>query len=470
MSKIILFEVNEVPTRIFEYYIGIRKNSWIAENFSKFKKYNTVTENEGHLSPWNTWPTLHRGVPSSKHFIADFGQDLEEMDNEFPPIWKILQANEIKTGIFASLHSSSLPKNMNEYDFFVPDVFAPNHECFPNYVESFQKINLKLIRESGRNVSRAIPYKDTLNLVSKIGDLGIKTSTILDTGKQLVEEKIDPWKVVRRRTFQAVLSFDVFYKLLVDKKPDFTTFFTNHVASSMHRYWAALFPEEYTDLEYDMKWIETYSNEILFSMDKLDAMLRKLGRFVDYNRDYKLLITSSMGQEAVECEPTETQLYTKDNIKFIEMLIGEKGVSNYEIMPSMVPSFNFRVKNGFEKTVKDNLSNFSINGEKVHFKIVNSTFFSVDLGHLNLKSILIHLNEVEYSLEELGLINLEIQDKSSSTAYHIPEGHLFSYHPTNKETEYHTEQLPTCDILPILLNNFNINTKPYMNKTAFSNL
>ncbi len=92
--------------------------------------------------------------------------------------------------------------------------------------------------------------------------------TIFDTGKQLLNEKIDSSKIVRRRTYQAILSFDVFYKLLIDKKPEFTTFFTNHVASSMHRYWAALFPKEYKDLKYDMKWIQTYSNEILFTMDK----------------------------------------------------------------------------------------------------------------------------------------------------------------------------------------------------------
>jgi predicted component of type VI protein secretion system len=39
--------------------------------------------------------------------------------------------------------------------------------------------------------------------------------------------------------------FDIFMNQLERTKPGFTTFFTNQVASSMHRFWAASFPEEY---------------------------------------------------------------------------------------------------------------------------------------------------------------------------------------------------------------------------------
>ena len=42
-----------------------------------------------------------------------------------------------------------------------------------------------------------------------------------------------------RRTYQAGLAFDIFINFLQSTKPAFATFFTNHVASSMHRFWAA---------------------------------------------------------------------------------------------------------------------------------------------------------------------------------------------------------------------------------------
>ena len=32
-------------------------------------------------------------------------------------------------------------------------------------------------------------------------------------------------------------------------KPSFSNCFTNHVASAMHRYWAAIFPEDFDDLQ-----------------------------------------------------------------------------------------------------------------------------------------------------------------------------------------------------------------------------
>ncbi|MFT5890065.1 MAG: hypothetical protein ACI9Y7_000153 [Dokdonia sp.] len=469
MNKIIFFELNEVPIRVFEYYMKMRPNSWLATNYSRFKKYETVTENKGHLSPWNTWPTLHRGVPSDKHFVSDFNQNLTEVDKEFPPLWDVLSSNGIKTGVFGSLHSQAVPNKLENYDFYVPDVFAPNYECFPSDIELFQKINLNLSRKSGRNVDTSLPYGEILKGLLKIRTFGFKLDTLSSVTKQLVEERVNPWKNVRRRTYQTVLSFDVFYKLLHDKKPDFVTFFTNHVASSMHRYWAALFPDEYENLDYDSEWIKTYSNEILFTMDHTDRMLKRLSKFIDKNQDYKLVITSSMGQEAIECEPTETQIIISDTIKFMNML-GVHDANEYQVMPAMVPQFNFVIKENHMKRFEDNLKKMTINGEAVPYRKKDDNYFSIDLIFLNLKTIEISVGDTHVSLEDSGLQNITIDDKSSATAYHIPEGHLFSYHPKNTVSSFSEEQLPTCDILPILMNNYGIKRKDYMNKTTYSNL
>src|SRR5436189_4615667 len=154
MNKIALFELNEVPIRIFDYYRTARPASWIAKNFTKFKKYETFSENQGHLSPWNTWPTLHRGVANDRHFISDFNQDLRAVDHEFPPIWDLLSKNGIRVGVFGSLHSYPLPSDVTNYGFYVPDVFAAGSECFPESVELFQEINLRLSRDCARNVDK----------------------------------------------------------------------------------------------------------------------------------------------------------------------------------------------------------------------------------------------------------------------------------------------------------------------------
>lgn len=462
MSKIILFELNEVPIRIIEYYRKMRPDSWIAKHIGSLKKFETYCENGGHISPWNTWPTLHRGVTNQEHFISDFNQDLTEVDEAFPPMWQILAKNKIKTGVFGSLHSYPPPETQGHYSFYVPDVFATGSECFPKNVELFQDINLKLSRKSARNVDSTIPYKDMFRLFGKIGSLGFKTSTMADIGSHLVQEKRTPWKTVRRRTYQTVLSFDVFFKLLKKEKPDFTTFFTNHVASSQHRYWAAVFPTEYKDLKYDQEWISTYENEILFTMGKTDDMLRKLAGFVNKNPDYKLVITSSMGQEAVESEPIETQLYITDHKAFFEMF----GVDSdgFETLPCMLPQFNYDVKDA--ESFKAKLDTFKVNGKNVYYRDMGEGRFSIDLGQQNLKTTEIEVGGNVIAFDLTGLENVVIEDKSSATAYHIPEGHCYIYHPSFGASEMSKHQVSTREIMPTVLQNFGVKVPDYAQKPS----
>lgn len=464
MHKLILFELNEVPLRIIDYYISMRPNSWLAKNYSKLNKYETYSENRGHLSPWNTWPTLHRGVANDRHYIGELNQDLTEVNDEFPAIWDILRKQDISVGVFGSLHSYPVPESLENLSFYVPDVFSPEHQTYPKNVELFQQINLKLSRLSGKNVDTSIPIKDVMGGIGQMAKLGFTGSTVNGVAKQLVDEKLQPWKTTRRRTYQSVLSFDVFMKLLRKNRPGFTTFFTNHVASSLHRYWAAVFPDEYEDLKYDEEWLSTYSNEILFAMDHADKMLRRVAAFVDKHPEHKLLIASSMGQEAVESEPIEFQLLITDADRFLKSM-GLEDTNDYRVLPAMVPQFNYQIReekiNDFEQALKS----LKINGNPVNYRLRSKGHFSIDFGHANLRNIQISLNGLEVPLYDLGLDNVEIADKSSATAYHIPEGHLFSYHPSNTVSKLVDTQMPTTDLVPMILRNYGLKPMEYMNET-----
>ena len=151
-------------------------------------------------------------------------------------------------------------------------------------------------------------------------------------------------------------------------------------------------------------------------------------------------------------------------------MLGVNDSSKYKVMPAMVPQFNFVIGENYIEQFEANLKKITINGETVPYRKKDDNYFSVDLIFLNLKTINISVGNTHFSLEDSGLQNLTIDDKSSATAYHIPEGHLFSYHSKNEASSFIQEQLPTCDILPILMNNFGIKTKDYMNKTDYSNL
>src|SRR5690606_22284548 len=104
--------------------------------------------------------------------------------------------------------------------------------------------------------------------------------------KQLINEKMIPWKVTRRRSFQSIMAFDIFLKQLKASKPDFATFFSNHVAATMHRYWAATFPEDYEEYHLSDDWKNKYSGEIDYAMLKFDAFLADLLKFIAKNNDY----------------------------------------------------------------------------------------------------------------------------------------------------------------------------------------
>jgi hypothetical protein len=426
-QKIILFELNEVPKKILDYFIQSRPQSWLARTTNSRKYFDTYMPNVGHLSPWNTWPSFHRGVPNDKHFLSDFNQDTKEVDAEFPPIWKVLAQEGARVGVFGSLHSFPVPGNLKNVAFHVPDVFAPASDCIPEEVSIFQEINLALSRESSRNVNGRIPVREASKLAMSFRQLGFRLSTVTDIVGQLISERHDNWKTTRRRTYQSVIGFDVFFKQLCKSKPDFVTFFTNHVASSMHRYWAASFPEDYENFKFPRDWVDTYEDEVLWTMQKADDMLERLGRFVDQNPEYMLVCASSMGQEAVECEPTETQLYVSDSKKFLSNL--GVGAEDCEILPAMVPQFNYRVHNGadeFEAT----LERTSINGNALQFRRAESGFFSIDLGQRNLPTVNLEVVGKAIAYEDSGLNNTVIEDMSSASAYHIPQGHLWTYHPS----------------------------------------
>src|SRR5262245_30826102 len=133
--KIIFFELNEVPFKVINHFSKLYPESNLAKILKQGKKFETYTEDAGHLSPWITWPTVHRGVTNEKHFISDFGQDLKEQEEQFPAIWNLLAQNGVKVGIFGSLHTYPLPQAMDNCSFYVPDTFAAGSECFPKKLQ-----------------------------------------------------------------------------------------------------------------------------------------------------------------------------------------------------------------------------------------------------------------------------------------------------------------------------------------------
>ena len=63
--RIVLFELNEVPWRIVDEFVAAEPHSALARILPTSRCFTSLTADHGHLSPWTTWPTLHRGVNES---------------------------------------------------------------------------------------------------------------------------------------------------------------------------------------------------------------------------------------------------------------------------------------------------------------------------------------------------------------------------------------------------------------------
>lgn len=462
--RTILFEMNEVPGRILDHFVEHRPGSALARVIAGGRVYETFAEDAGHLSPWITWPSLHRGISNEQHFISDFGQSLDDVDTAFPPLWTLLQRAGVNVGVFNSLHTYPLPGQLDGYAFYVPDPFASGHETHPKSIEPFQALNLSLSRGSGRNVSGGVPVREALKLVGSLPSLGVRVHTVAQLARQIGEERLAKWKLVRRRTYQSVLSFDIFFKQLTSTRPQFSTFFTNHVASAMHRYWAASFPEDWVeDNGFDDAWRSRFSGEILFALDKLDAMIARLLALVSAAPGWRLMIASSMGQAAVDVQPVETIVNVADG----EALLSKLGVwrSQWTQRPAMVPQFNITVVAAARRRFVERMEGVRIAGAPLDYRTDGDGFFSLDFGQINLPDdAAVEIAGETCSMEEAGLANMEIQDRAGSSAYHIPEGTLIVYDGTAPSRD--RPQISALDIAPSILASFDIAPPEYMRAAA----
>jgi len=463
--KIVLYELNEVPWRVFDQFAAWRPTSYVAKLLPVMRRFVTFTEDRSELSPWITWPTLHRGVTDERHGILSLGQDLSGVDREYPPIWELLARHSVSVGVCGSLHTYPLPPGVERYRFFIPDAFASGAECFPDAISIFQAFNLDMARKSARNVSHYIPWLRALRLLPAATGLGIKPRTAIDLIGQLVSEWRRPQQRVRRRTYQAVLEFDIFMHQLVTTRPDFATFFTNHVASSMHRYWAAAFPTDYSEFEYTDKWVETYRGEIAWTMEKADELFGRLVRFADHNPEYQIWVATSMGQTATEAKPVATQLYIADVGRF--MIALGFAPQDWSQRPAMLPRYSFRLGPHRLAAFRDTIAAVRIAGKPIQYIDAGPDSLTFSLGHKDLMEGTVQVRERVLSFEAMGLSNTPIEDSSGTSAYHIPQGCLVIYDPQDRAPKAGCTEISTCEFAPALLKHFGAPRPDYMrNSTA----
>ena len=400
--------------------------------------------------------------------IGSFGQDRAQVDVSFPPVWRLLHDAGVSVGICGTLHSFPAPDDISSYSFYLPDTFAADPTAFPAELAAFQEFNLTMVAASSRNVDTAIPRAAALKFLRHTPKIGIRPRTFAALGRQLLAERRSPWLSTRRRSFQSVFAFDLFDKQLTTTGPAFSSFFTNHVASAMHRYWAAGHPGDYDEVALDQEWMDRYRDEVPWAMARADEMIGRLVEFADAHPDYELWIASSMGQGPTFAQPLETQLYLEDLPTFMQA-VGAVPAAGWSQRPAMLPQRNVHVDADHADDFEAALQVITVAGTPLRFRRADGGFFSMEWGQPNLhdQPDAVRVGGLVRTPTELGLRIVEIEERSDTTAYHVPQGVLAIYDPADRSAK--SQERPDVSVLevaPALLARFGVAAPDYMQEPS----
>lgn len=421
MKPILLLEINEIPWRLIKLYKDNDSYPHIKEFFSKSCSYTSLAVDTGELSPWVTWPSLHRGMPNTEHKIYNLGQDPKTFCGT--PIWEEFRQRGASIGVFGSLQSWP-PKDPGPNGFYVPDTFAHDPQCIPHSLEPIQKFNLDQVAKNGRVVT-SNPLFSALSpsFILALFKSGVRIRTVAKLAWQLVMERIDKNRPARRSIYQAVLFWDIFRKLYNHKNPPaFTTFFTNHVAAVMHRYWHHIFPEDFPKEMQPHHAVHVDTMNFAFGI--LDEILGEVLLWMRENQQLTVIFATSMGQDKlIHDDHHGFELSVSDLSQLMTVLGMPDG--SYKNLLAMVPQSAVEVKDsGLRQKLKQDLLKIKSHSGKPMFEVSEigeSLSMTIRFpppedcrnGTLTLA------NGSTCFMRDAGITVWEVE---AGTAYHIPEG------------------------------------------------
>lgn len=443
LRPLLVLEVNEVPWRIIDHFRGDPRFPALGEFFSTAQNFTTFIESQEELSPWITWPTLHRGLTPEGHGVRFLGQDPGTFRGT--PIWEEFTRQGHSVAICGSLQSwpAVFP---GAGGFYLPDTFASDAKCYPRSLNAFQRLNLRMTSENGRtrDVSGP-PFWETAAFCAQLPFTGIRARTLAGLASQLVRERVKPALAARRPIFQAILAWDIFlHHFDAAKPPQFASFFTNHVASAMHRYWSHLFPQDFGGPGTDRAHLKTME----FAISVLDDFLADALELQRRNPRILLAFASSMGQAAKVWEGFEGySAIVRDPLRLAATVAGlREAPAAWTRNLAMVPQSALCIPSEKERDrVVTAFTECRSSRSKPLFRCdVSGNRVSVSISTpppQELRDGVFLLGSGERVRWETA--GIEVRDVEPGTAYHIPEGVLAlrgeGIEPTNDRPQMRLE-------------------------------
>lgn len=337
--RLVVVEANEIPGRVFEDHIQRAPRSHLARLFEIGRVVETEVREQldRELYPSQTWYSMNSGVPYAEHGVYWYGDPKSE---HHPLYWQIAARAGQRVGLVNTLHSSPLARQCAEggYEFVIPDCFADDAETLPGRYSRFQRINRDLTDSSGRN-ARLRPGLEHVFVGASLPLLGVRAPTMARLAALAARIATKRVNKERARIAQAMILADLFRSLCRRHDPDLAVFFTNHVASAMHRYWYAAYPDDWSRTHYSDEWVARYRGEIPAAMDALDRFLGEMWTWCQ-RTNRTLVVLTSMGQSASASLDTSSRgvAVVRDPLAFASAL---GIVDRVEVGSAMVPHVHY---------------------------------------------------------------------------------------------------------------------------------
>lgn len=461
---IVQLELNEVPWRVVDWYVAKRPGSALAACLREATTFTTFTQDVGELHPWTTWPTMHRGVTNERHGITFINQAIPP---DFPPVWELV-ADKLpgRVGVFGSLQSCGVfPREPGKYAFFVPDTFATTSMTHPSRYEAFQGFNLRMTKMDGAVAKPVAMNGSTISMAARLFGAGFPLSLGSRLAAHLVRERIDSAYRTRRSVLQAPVAFHFYWDALKRFNPIYSTFFTNHVAGMMHRYWKHAFPGDFNLDEHAFDGDGVRATNILFAMDEADRIVARLAQYCRMV-DGALLIASSMGQEAIDRGAYFGEYRLVDAGKLFRA-VGFSGP--YELQLAMQPDFSFRFdSDGAVRDLDARLARLVMvdEGDARSFRIkcagatANLGIAAKPMSREETRFAFIEPDGTRRALAP-GDLGLERLERDPGTGYHQPRG-IAILHVSGAKGSDRREEVLSTRIAPTLLRHFGVAPRGYM--------
>ena len=294
--RLVVIEVNEVPRRVLVDVAAEGRAPFLAGLLADDQVVETVVAESlpREMYPSQTWASLNTGVPWCDHRVWWYG---DPKPAEYPLYWQVAASSNRSVGLVNTLHSSPLSVQCasGDYRFVLPDCFATDSETLPERYQDFQELNLRLTRANSRQSNIGSASKEAGLAVKALARLGLTAPALGRISRLTTDVFLGRVPRERLRSGQFLVLADLFERLLAAEAPDLAVMFTNHVAAVMHRYWYAMYPDDFDVDHYPPAWVDQHREEIPAAVEMLDRFLSRLDVWCRRN-ERTLIVVSSMGQ------------------------------------------------------------------------------------------------------------------------------------------------------------------------------